>query len=365
VPIWNNILIRLYLQTNDPKNTDHLHEDVAIMKLLNTTTAFLIALSLSPLAYTQVNNCLDLYGNENYVIFLDVNDLGSSDFTLEAWVYLDAISPDGSKIISKGLTPAGSPSNAGYALRASKNAPDEIEFEIGHSDGSTARVFYNGIATGQWYHVAGVRSGLNIYLYLDGVLVAQDVTSVVFNVNTNMPLSFGAFDRGPSNPPVSEYLDGRLDEVRMWSAAKTQTDIFDMKDCAITTAQTNLLSVHNMNESGSWVAYDSSTNGVHGGFPYYSSNITSTVALICVASTDENNVDDIVVYPNPTRDAVTVELSSEMLGLTYLITDNSGRRVDQGVAAEMSTHIDLSSFPSGTYLLIIESQSGPVRITKV
>ena len=81
----------------------------------------------------QTDHCLTFNGSNDYVYVGNVNNLGTSDFTIESWVYINSTIGNGNKIINKGITSVGVPSNAGYALRASKTAPDEIEFQIGNA----------------------------------------------------------------------------------------------------------------------------------------------------------------------------------------------------------------------------------------
>ena len=254
----------------------------------------------------QSDNCLEFDGVNDYVFIGDVNNLETSDFTIESWIYLNSTTGNGNKIINKGLSSAGNPSNAGYALRAGKTGSDEIEFQIGHSNGSSKRVIYNGITTNRWYHVAGVRLEKKLYLYLDGVLVKEDTTNTTFNVDTDLPLVLGAIHKG-SSYPVNEFINGKIDEVRIWNTARTKDEINAYKNCSITSAQPNLLAVYNLNETDLNTAYDLSGNSNNGNLingPVWSN---STVALECITSSNEVSNSPDFIYPNPFQTEIFVK----------------------------------------------------------
>ncbi|MCB9296699.1 MAG: T9SS type A sorting domain-containing protein [Lewinellaceae bacterium] len=235
------------------------------MKKLSQSALLILFGLLALPSFSQTDNCLDFDGLNDYVYIGDVNDLGTSDFTIEAWIYIENADPvgNGNKIINKGLTSVGTPTNAGYALRANKTTPDELEFHIGHSDGSVVRARYYGISTNTWYHVAGVRSDKNLYLYLNGELVATNTTPIVFNVDTNIPLVIGAIHKGGLSS-INEFMNGKIDEVRIWNRALCAEEIGLYSSCAITTPKPNLIAVYNFNQNSGLTATDASGNNNNG-----------------------------------------------------------------------------------------------------
>ena len=235
------------------------------MKKLSQSALLILFGLLALPSFSQTDNCLDFDGLNDYVYIGDVNDLGTSDFTIEAWIYIENADPagNGNKIINKGLTSVGTPTNAGYALRASKTTPDELEFHIGHSDGSIVRARYYGISTNTWYHVAGVRSDKNLYLFLNGELVATNTTPIVFNVDTNIPLVIGAIHKGGLSS-INEFMNGKIDEVRIWNRALCAEEIVLYSSCAMTTPKPNLIAVYNFNQNSGLVTMDASGNNNNG-----------------------------------------------------------------------------------------------------
>jgi hypothetical protein len=126
-------------------------------------------------------------------------NLGStSDFTIELWVYFNVIGSEMSLVERADGT--GSP---GWFM--GKGSANYFWFSTGGTTytGSTAAV------TGRWYHVCAMRTGGNIYLFVDGVL---DITPVSMGNFTDgsTPLSLGERDG------VQTFaLNGYLSNVRI------------------------------------------------------------------------------------------------------------------------------------------------------
>ena len=105
----------------------------------------------------------------------------------------------------------------------------------------------NVLQIGRWYHVAGVWDGTNINLYLNGVLLTNaNYAGMVLSTNS------GGITLGSS----SEYLNGRLDEVRVWNSGRTQTEIRDAMHRQLAGTETNLLAYYPCNEGSGSVARD-------------------------------------------------------------------------------------------------------------
>jgi hypothetical protein len=71
---------------------------------------------------------------------------------------------------------------------------------------------------GVWTHFAVVKSGSGAFLYTNGVLVASIGSGVVNPAATEFRIGrqYGGF---------GEYWAGRIDDVRVWTTARTESDI--------------------------------------------------------------------------------------------------------------------------------------------
>jgi hypothetical protein len=148
-----------------------------------------------------------LYRNGTSNLFV-----ANSDFTVECWVYLNSNS--GTQIfVGYGVVPwylcIGDISAGKAQFTWSSSAP--INY---HATGTTT------LSTGQWYHIAGVRYGSNIYLYVNGIQEANAaISGSPRNPSTNA-LSVGAFASGVST------LNGYLDDVRITKGIARYTSNF-------------------------------------------------------------------------------------------------------------------------------------------
>ncbi len=149
-----------------------------------------------------------LDGSDDYVSFTELWETTPDALTIEAWVYVN--SPGGS-IFYHGFG-----NNTGnYAIELSVNAVHLYEND---TQGILA-VRPEPPAFGQWYHIAAVweKTGV-LQLYINAELVAVGSSGPGFNAPDWGP-SLGSMNRRTA------FLDGMLDEVRVWNMARTAEDI--------------------------------------------------------------------------------------------------------------------------------------------
>lgn len=107
------------------------------------------------------------------------------------------------------------------------------------------------VKTGEWSHVALVRNGANVKIYINGNL-RSDVTSSCNPTTQATNTAFFGVGYRASN---SQYFYGNIDEVRMWSTTRTSTNILsDMHSNETSTS--GLLNYWNFNEGTGAVAYN-------------------------------------------------------------------------------------------------------------
>ncbi len=324
---------------------------------MKTVLSFFIALLIINTSFAQTENCLEFNGYSNYVLVGDENNFGTSDFTIEAWVYFDhTFNSNGYKIINKGNTSVGTPSNAGYSLRGfSTPLGTDLDFTLGHSNGTICRITYDGLTAHNWYHIAGVRKGRELSLYVDGFLVEQETFGLVCNVDTDMPLAIGAIHKGGLSP-INEYMDGKIDEVRFWSEARTETQLFNSKDCAINLPTIGLVTVYNFDQFNSIIALDASGNSINGTLVNNPNWISSTVALQCVNSVTEQNIINYIYINNSSS---TIKLIEELQQGSYVVYGISGRIVTE-LKDYNGTEIALSDLSKGIYFIEVKNNANVI-----
>jgi hypothetical protein len=106
-----------------------------------------------------------------------------------------------------------------------------------------------GVLDGNWHHIAMTwqKNTVNGFKsYLDGVLVAQRNSA---NVNlptvSQKPTLGGYFVPGASQ----EYMNGSLDEVRIWNVARSCEEINQLRNCELTGSEPGLLAYYKFNQN--------------------------------------------------------------------------------------------------------------------
>jgi regulation of enolase protein 1 (concanavalin A-like superfamily) len=127
-----------------------------------------------------------------------------------------------------------------------------------------------------WKHAALTYDGTTLRMYVGGALVASAAGS---HVTTNDPLLFGHW------VPASEYWDGLVDEVRLYSRALTQAEIQTDMNTAIASATGN---------TPPTVTLTAPANGATFTAP-------ATITLSATASDPENALARVEFYSGTTR----------------------------------------------------------------
>ena len=123
--------------------------------------------------------------------------LGSDDFTIEAWIKLGSPAGDWDAIL--GMWDA-SNTRRTYTLQR-KNSDGHLYLFVSTDGGSSNWAFANGgnLTTGDWHHVAGVRDGNTLRVYINGVEVDNSSYSGTVYNNTTDALFIGDVAATDSN----------------------------------------------------------------------------------------------------------------------------------------------------------------------
>ncbi len=162
---------------------------------------------------------LSFHGGHLFASSNAAYDFGTNDFTIEAWIK----TLSGGTIIGNKSTGDGS-GIGGFLLNARSDGT--VKFATDNGVG-----FYEidsrpcAICDGVWHHVAAVRQGSAILLYLDGETLSgtpRGNATAPLNVTNTLPLTLGIADQTQEHH--REFL-GNLVEVRLWNCARTVQEI--------------------------------------------------------------------------------------------------------------------------------------------
>jgi hypothetical protein len=72
-------------------------------------------------------------------------------------------------------------------------------------------------------------------------------------------------------------------------------------------------------------------------------------------SVSENTFGQWMIYPNPVKDVLSIQVDEAMIGATIELLDISGRRLISSMIEKSTTLVDMSSFPNGAYFLCVDN----------
>jgi hypothetical protein len=140
-------------------------------------------------------------------------DVGSGDWTIELWANFNSVS--GEKGLVSHFT-AGTP-NAGYTLRLStSNSPSGLRLVCSGSSDVVLQAAWTPVVS-TWYHIAAVRNGGTLYIYVDGQQIGS--TSIAITIGNPSAL----FAVGTAQTVASSDFNGYIDDLRFTKFARYTT----------------------------------------------------------------------------------------------------------------------------------------------
>jgi PKD repeat protein len=160
-------------------------------------------------------NMYDFDGVDDY-ISVDTTPLGASNtqdisYTFEAWIYPDEVTTR--QVIIGNHNYVGT---TGTSL-------DIVSGQAQFFKQEGVDVVSGAITASEWHHVAGTYDTLTneMRFYINGFLVGTTLSTQadaggIHNIGTHS---------GDAGVPLSDFFNGKMDEVRIWKVARTQTEI--------------------------------------------------------------------------------------------------------------------------------------------
>jgi len=275
-----------------------------------------LLLNLNSFSQGSVNS-LDFDGSNDYVsltpgitnVSAASVGLPTTAITVEAWIKPRSFNNYGGVV---SFTQDNATTEHGFLLGTT--TANRIEFSIaGGGVGLTYLRTSTTYATNKWYHIVGTYDGTTMSLYVNGILEATS------------PLQSGAISYLDTRFRIGKYEDdnenyyynGEIDEVRIWSIAKTQAQIRDEMCKLLTGSEAGLTHYWRFN-NGSGTTLTATTGAVTGtltsmtpvsdwvlsGAPL--GNVSSNLypvswagQTVNLASTDKGNIEVNTVAGNP------------------------------------------------------------------
>ncbi len=200
----------------------------------------LSCIAATALAFDGIDDFVEAADNSNL-------DFGTGNFTVEYWVKKRAASNgfDNMAGVCKWNFGGSSPGQNEWSLAMGTNANDNNPaFNI--ESGTTTYGVGSSVAmsVGTWHHIAGVRNGTNLHIYLDGVLRGTTVLPANLSIN-----NVGRKLRIATIEANVFQTDAVFDEVRIWNVARSASEIAAARNAELTSLPCELIVYYKFNQN--------------------------------------------------------------------------------------------------------------------
>ena len=222
------------------------------------------------------NNVLNFDGNNDFVIVNDdpLLDFGTGDFTVEFRINKLQNSSSFSNTYAVSKWHGGGTTTSEWGLGLTQGGNNDMpRFSISSNSTWHQVDATTSLTINQWYHIAGVREGGEMHIYVNGVLegsINTLGTSAVNNAGRNLRM-------GTDDLQLLFYSRIELEEVRIWNVARTETEIQANMDGSVSPASTGLVAYYPMDQgvacgdnTGITMLNDVTGNGLDGSIQNFS-----------------------------------------------------------------------------------------------
>ncbi len=221
---------------------------------MKRTTKMLLIMLFSTVmfAVSAQNYALKFDGTNDKVGILDSPELNpTSGMTIEAWINAYEWNSNiwGGVIVGK----QGTNPDKGYCFTAGENG--RVEFTVSINEGWKAVSTPALLGTNAWYHIAGVYTGTQVMLYINGQLIQTEDAIGELTHGTGVVMNLGDNPTWPGR-----FWNGRLDEIRIWEVARTEAEIQANMSVELSGTESGLVAYYPMNEGSGNVLGDASGN---------------------------------------------------------------------------------------------------------
>ena len=141
---------------------------------------------------------------------------------------------------------------------------NDLQLVVENENDSVKQALYllsnlnNCLTHGEWQHIAIIRDGANLRMYVNGLEVGHTTIGGTFN-----NISYGYYLGQHGHDNTLRYK-GSIDEVTVWDRPLSVSELQDCMNINFNGEQSGLISRWNMNEGSGNIVYDVSGNGNNG-----------------------------------------------------------------------------------------------------
>jgi hypothetical protein len=185
----------------------------------------------NPAAWTtggRINGAVVFSGAQDVVVPSGVLT-SVTDMTIGVWVKLQSIAPF-ARVFDFGNGPLGTGNHWTFLTPSGISGVEWDMYGGTAADGSAqeeALLSGTQLPTSVWKHIAMTASGANYQMYIDGFPAAEVTNGVIITPSEMEPLTPASW-LGKSRFPSDPYLNGTVDELRIYDRILTASEIADI-----------------------------------------------------------------------------------------------------------------------------------------
>ncbi len=201
----------------------------------------------------QFGNIVYLNGTNNYINCSGNSQNLTDALTIEAWIKVRSLPASGKlyEIVSKRSYFA--TSHQDFPVSLTLGSSGKVGFNLSKGDDFTSDLSLTSTTTIQpdvWYHVAAsYTANGTARLFVNGAQEASGDATFTISSN-NQPWVIGRASQENGGGANATYFKGHLDEIRLWSAARTQEEIIAHMNSQLAGNETGLIGYWDMNRNG-------------------------------------------------------------------------------------------------------------------
>ncbi|GAB0155045.1 hypothetical protein CHRYSEOSP005_03050 [Chryseobacterium sp. Alg-005] len=297
-------------------------------------------------------------------------NLSGSALSFEGWIKPSSFK-SGFPYISSIMGTEVSDSNSALLRLGDGNlANNKLQFVLSINNAQQKLASNTALNANTWYHVAATYDGATMKIYINGVLDASK--SQTGSVNSS-----GTFNVGYSYN-TSRNFNGKVDEVRVWKRALSQTEI-SQNTCNVTLPATSLTAYWKFNEGSGTSVQDHSGNGSALALTgvdntNWSTDVACTTGtqrgLVATESQNQKALENeqvvkkqIKLYPNPVSRSsqLMISVPAEFNKGKLTVYSLSGSVIETQTLNVGDHLYNPSKLSTGNYIIQFESQNGSLK----
>jgi len=167
----------------------------------------------------------DFNGTDAAVEIADSTSISNlSQLAISVWVNLDSGGAF-QGIVSKGPDVSNTGSTE-FKLLVGSN--DNVRFAISGGSNETEIVSDSSLVTGDWYHIVAIWDGLNMEIYINGVLNATGTRDSMQDTTSNLLIGANPDGNSGAASSAANFIDAQIDEVRFYSESLDSHQVWQL-----------------------------------------------------------------------------------------------------------------------------------------